>query len=217
MTRATYLLLTDFERIEEWCQKVRRIFAGVGHVGVFLVGSALTRADYRDIDLRLMLTDETWDTGRWSDPVRTRYVNAMFSTWGQRETGLPIDFQVQRMGTANASFGDKPRDPMGVRDWERATPSGGTFDDPDTRVDEMCRCGRKAYRPQPMGVRRSAIRCSGCHLMRGNCKCARLSEDLLREVFEFWQGRPDLAPGAALLDRVYRATATPPNTAEDER
>lgn len=175
MSRQTFLLLTDFERIEEWCQKVRVLFRGVRHVGVFLVGSALTTKDYRDIDLRLMLRDEAWDEGGWSDPVKTRYMNAALSTWGQRETGLPIDFQVQRMSTANASFAG-PRDPMGIRDWERDTPAGGMFDDPDAKVDEPCKCGRKAYRPAPMGTRRAAIRCSGCHLMRGNCRCAATTE-----------------------------------------
>lgn len=128
--RATYLLLTDFERAEEWCRKVRRIFAGTGHVGLFLVGSALTRADYRDIDLRLILTDEAWDR-EWTDAVKTRYMNAALSTWGQRETGLPIDFQLQRMSTANASFGEgHPRNPMGVRDWAINHPAGGAFDVP---------------------------------------------------------------------------------------
>jgi hypothetical protein len=128
-TRSTFLLVTDFERVEEWCRKVRRIFAGSGrHVGLFLVGSVMTSRDYRDIDLRLMFTDDAFDR-EWHDPVALRYMNAAISTWGQRETGLPIDFQIQRATQANASYpaGDHPRNPMGIRDW--GTPGGVLVDD----------------------------------------------------------------------------------------
>lgn len=120
-SRSTFLLLNDFERLEDWCQKVRRIFAG-RLIGVFLVGSVLNRADYRDVDVRVVLTDEGFDA-EWLDRLKVRYMNSALSTWGQRETGLPIDCQVQRM-TEQANDYEGPRNPMGIRDWEDIPTSG---------------------------------------------------------------------------------------------
>jgi hypothetical protein len=120
--RSTFLLVTDFERLEDWCRKVRRLF---DWSTPFLVGSALTSPDYRDVDVRVILRDEQFD-GQWAadgDPTKVRFINAAVSTWGQRETGLPIDFQVQRQSDANAAF-DGRREPMGDRDW-RLIPTSG--------------------------------------------------------------------------------------------
>lgn len=120
-TRATYLLLTDFERVEAWCRDVTLMFHGYS---VYLVGSAITRPDHRDIDLRVILPNAVWDRW-WRDPVRTRLINHALSTWGQRETGLPIDFQVQRQTESEAFTG--PRNMMGWRNWATLTPAGGQF------------------------------------------------------------------------------------------
>ena len=124
-SRTSYLLLSDFERLEEWCRLVRIIFDGETP---YLVGSVNERADFRDVDLRLILADEDFDA-RFHDPVKLRLTNRAISTWGQRETGLPIDFQIQRRTEANASFGKHFRNPMGVRDWRRITPAGVRVDD----------------------------------------------------------------------------------------
>ena len=43
-------------------------------------------------------------------------LNRALSVWGQQETGLPIDFQVQRQTEANAEFSGT-RIAMGFRDW----------------------------------------------------------------------------------------------------
>lgn len=111
--RASHLLLTDFERLEEWCRLVRIVFDG--HVP-YLVGSANERRDYRDVDLRLILPDAVFDR-YWSDRVKVRLAGRAISTWGQRETGLPIDFQIQRRTEANEAFPKGFRNPMGTRDW----------------------------------------------------------------------------------------------------
>ncbi len=81
------------------------------------------------MDVRLILPDAVFDRW-WSDPVRLRVLNHAVSTWGQRETGMPIDFQVQRQTEANASFPGRERNPMGGRDWRRITPMGTRTDDP---------------------------------------------------------------------------------------
>ena len=118
--RGSYLLLSDFERLEEWCRLVRVVFDGETP---YLVGSVHTTPDYRDVDLRVILRDGVYDR-YWHDPVKVRLVNRAVSIWGQQETRLPIDFQVQRMTEANAAFGGGYRNPMGSRDWSTNVPSG---------------------------------------------------------------------------------------------
>lgn len=119
--RASYLLLTDFERLEEWCRQVRVVLGEA--ITPYLVGSANETPDYRDIDVRVILPDKVYDR-YFSDPVRVRFTNHAISTWGQRETGLPIDFQIQRMTEANKEFKGF-RNPMGLRDWSTTHPGTG--------------------------------------------------------------------------------------------
>lgn len=117
--RSTFLIQSDFDRLEDWCRMIYAIFGRPP----YLVGSATERADFRDVDVRVMLPDEAFDSvfrGRL-EPVR--FLNRGLSVWGQRETGLPIDFQVQRYSNAVAEF-TKPRNPMGVRDWTTIPTSG---------------------------------------------------------------------------------------------
>jgi len=117
--RASYLQLHDFERVEDWCKKVRTL---TGHTP-YLVGSVHDTPDFRDVDVRVILPDAVFDRW-WSDPMRVRFVNAALSDWGTRETGLPIDLQVQRQTEANEAFGGEYRNPMGTRDWAAMPPSG---------------------------------------------------------------------------------------------
>jgi hypothetical protein len=124
MTRSTFLLLADFERLEEWSAKVRSL----AHEQPYLVGSVNTRPDYRDVDVRIILDDARFDAafGGWDgkfDPRRVRYLNRALSAWGQRETGLPLDVQIQRRTEANAKY-DGERNAMGTRDWRTILTSG---------------------------------------------------------------------------------------------
>jgi hypothetical protein len=119
-TRSTFLVQSDFDRLEDWCRMVRVVLGGHGP---FLVGSVTERADYRDVDLRTILPDKSFDRLFRKRLEAVRFLNRGFSIWGQQETGLPIDFQVQRMTEANAEF-DKPRNAMGVRDWSIIPTSG---------------------------------------------------------------------------------------------
>ena len=125
--RSGYLLMFEFERLEEWCRSVYALFGDVP----YLVGSAMSSKDYRDVDIRLIVADEDFDA-RWGaldgvEPgqalLRIRLMNRAISIWGQQETGLPIDFQIQRMTEANAQYPD-PRNPMGLRDWTSLPTSG---------------------------------------------------------------------------------------------
>jgi hypothetical protein len=110
MSRANYLLFTDYQLLEWWCQHVNRMFESSDNYGPFLVGSCLERLDYRDVDLRLMLTDDGYAS--YASTFRT-YLNLSVSLWGSRATGLPIDFQLQDTTEANKRYHGR-RNAMGL-------------------------------------------------------------------------------------------------------
>lgn len=83
-----------------------------GHVP-YHVGSSLSRKDWRDVDVRLILPDDEF-AGRFGS-VRG-YVNPKlaaltlaFAALGSEMTGLPIDFQIQPQSHANRVYGGQPR------------------------------------------------------------------------------------------------------------
>ena len=81
----------------------------------YLVGSALTTAEHRDVDVRLMLDDDAYQA--LTGVVCLDDINLAVSLWGQQVTGLPIDFQIQR----TAEWNDLPhgrRHPLGLRPLE---------------------------------------------------------------------------------------------------
>jgi hypothetical protein len=85
----------------------------------YLVGSATHRADWRDIDIRLILPDAEFDGlfGKGANDVlsaRLSLINAGITRQLSSMTGgLPIDFQIQRMTEANQRY-DGPREPLGM-------------------------------------------------------------------------------------------------------
>jgi len=48
-------------------------------------------------------------------PPKLHYTNQAISAWGREQTGLPIDFQIQRRSLATAEYGGHFRNPMGLR------------------------------------------------------------------------------------------------------
>lgn len=105
--------------LELACQHLRQAFGGCG---AYQVGSSLARADYRDVDVRLILEDEAFhrlfpdahDRGSWEFDPRWLVMTVAISTWLSRETGLPIDFQFQPQTHANEHHRG-PRNPLGLR------------------------------------------------------------------------------------------------------
>jgi hypothetical protein len=73
----------------------------------YLVGSALTNKTYRDVDVRLILDDETYESMGFGDPNHQsqngKWVSLCmaYSALGKQITGLPIDFQIQQQSLAN--------------------------------------------------------------------------------------------------------------------
>lgn len=122
---ASYLSPPDLHRLDWACSPIRRAFGSPP----YLVGSALTRPDFRDIDLRLILDDEVMahmfdhiegdelpHLVPLAQPVRL-LLNIALSDMIARAAGLPwpIDFQIQAMSEANVPENDSVRNPMGLR------------------------------------------------------------------------------------------------------
>lgn len=100
-------------KLEQACQQISEAFGGYG---CYLVGSALERADFRDVDIRYILSDEDFErlfpgTGwsaehphgaLWEHNPRWLLMTISICEWLQRQTGLPVDFQFQPQSHANA-------------------------------------------------------------------------------------------------------------------
>lgn len=86
------------------------------------VGSSLTSSTWRDVDVRLMLSNEEYERRlgpQWRGGMRHQLLSyraemLAWSTLGEQMTGLPIDFQVERLSEANALWPTEPRNPLGI-------------------------------------------------------------------------------------------------------
>ncbi len=110
--RANYIPSLAMVKLNRACVSVMAAFP-VGGLGVFLVGSSIARRDYRDVDVRCILTDAEFDRLFRGPPNGPNddgqgYHNALWSLMCTSIsahlsdcTGLPIDFQIQRQTQAN--------------------------------------------------------------------------------------------------------------------
>lgn len=86
----------------------------------FLVGSALRSKSWRDVDVRLMLADETYEAIGLGDPNYQHHngkwvaLCLAFSALAREMTGLPVDFQIQERTKANQTYAGQPRFAIGV-------------------------------------------------------------------------------------------------------
>lgn len=100
----------------------REINDAFGHLP-YLVGSAVKSKTWRDVDVRLILPDEEFDAlfpprephahydGMWG------LLCAALSELARLRTGLPVDFQIQRMTYANERWDNShPRHALGIHD-----------------------------------------------------------------------------------------------------
>ena len=84
------------------------------------VGSSLYGKQWRDVDVRVILEDDEWEhwfgqrLGAKQCNARWSAICTAFSLWGERVTGLPIDFQVVRRSDVTQEEWDKARNPLGV-------------------------------------------------------------------------------------------------------
>lgn len=117
--------------LDEACRPLRQAFAAAPH----LVGSATRRdGQYRDVDIRLILEDERYDS--LSDLFGPPFVGLLAVVIGEylcSRTGLPVDFQIQRQSEANARH-PGPRNPLGLRTLANYTGDGAPHDHPEART-----------------------------------------------------------------------------------
>lgn len=118
--RANYLPAPHYFALNHAATLINAAFGGFG---CYLVGSCLERQDYRDVDVRLILEDAAYDrwfgassgqheSGGVHDPLWS-LLCLTISEWLKAQTGLPVDFQIQRQTQANAKHSGK-RNALGI-------------------------------------------------------------------------------------------------------
>lgn len=122
-TRAHYIGAPEFFRLNQACRVVSEAF-DFGY-GVFLVGSSITRPNYRDVDLRCIISDEDFtrlfpgmNEGQgWLHNPFWSLLCSSISLYIAHATGLPIDFQIQSMTEANTKYGgpEHLRNAVGIK------------------------------------------------------------------------------------------------------
>ncbi len=113
---AHYLTVNQYFDLDHACKILSQTF----HYNVYLVGSVLTKPNFRDVDLRCMLEDEDYDKLFMSpykdlncDHMR-QVMNISISAWLKSVTGLPIDFQFQKTSEANKEYPKQKRSCVGL-------------------------------------------------------------------------------------------------------
>ena len=99
--------------LNEFGSQVWNVFGGPP----YQVGSSVVTKKWRDVDVRMILSDDEWKQwGLGDDP---KFPNAKwgtlcmaFSLLGKHMTGLPIDFQIQQQTDANTRH-KGPRNALG--------------------------------------------------------------------------------------------------------
>lgn len=103
-------------RLDLACKHIREVFGGWN--GPYLVGSVQERkaGPGSDVDLRLILDDDAYDALMAGTPEGfATLLDFALGAYVRELTGLPIDFQVQRMTEANERHAGKQRNPLGGR------------------------------------------------------------------------------------------------------
>jgi hypothetical protein len=117
--KPTYVGAPAIFKLEEACQQIVDAFEDEGY-GCYLVGSALERADWRDVDVRYILADDKFDAlfpgagEYWEHDPRWLLLTTAISDLLSKRTGLPVDFQFQPQTHANKRHA-KPRNAIGLR------------------------------------------------------------------------------------------------------
>jgi hypothetical protein len=103
--------MPQFLLLQQFGEYVYRAF---GHVPYHVGSSLLLKSDWRDVDVRLILSDAEYAAQGLGDPGNTHSnkrwvaITLAWSTFGRTFTGLPVDFQIQQQSYANKQY-DGPR------------------------------------------------------------------------------------------------------------
>jgi len=102
--KANYVGAPAIFALELACHDICQAFNGYG---CYLVGSAIERSDWRDVDVRFIMGDADFaalfpDAGEhWEFDPRWLLLTVSISERLSKVTGLPIDFQFQPQAHAN--------------------------------------------------------------------------------------------------------------------
>jgi hypothetical protein len=104
---AHYLTTTEYFKLDVACIPLWRAFGPKG--GIYFVGSALRKPEWRDVDIRVILEDAEYDrlfpvTDRFGENAQWKIFCIAISHYLTSVTGLPIDFQIQRQTQANEQY-----------------------------------------------------------------------------------------------------------------
>lgn len=109
------MLVSQINTLDTWGRELEKIFPiKVKVYGAYIVGSATKHKDWRDVDIRQIITDQ--DFKKLEKVIDIGYFNHMVSIWGQQLTGLPIDYQVQGIGHEDNKNSTGYRHPIGMRE-----------------------------------------------------------------------------------------------------
>lgn len=97
--RATWLATFDLHRLDVAVMPLRRLCPSI-----YLVGTVLTSPDWRDVDVRMIMDDDDFDAA-FANPSLWEMFCLGATAWLRSQTGLPVDFQVQRQTEANMHEG----------------------------------------------------------------------------------------------------------------
>lgn len=104
-------------QLEQACSLINSSFGGFG---CYLVGSAIERPNFRDVDVRYIMKDIDFAAlfpnaeDHWEQDPRWLLLTVSISKWLSAITELPIDFQFQQQTHANVRH-SKPRHAIGLR------------------------------------------------------------------------------------------------------
>lgn len=99
--------------LDQACKPINEAF---GDFGCYLVGTASKRQAYRDVDVRFIMTDKQFDRlHKAVKDVGLAFLGLSIGQYLASLTGLPIDFQIQRMTEANHHHPGGFRNPLGHR------------------------------------------------------------------------------------------------------
>ncbi len=103
--KSSYIGAPAVFKLELACKEILHAFGGFG---CYHVGSSLDRPDWRDVDVRQIMSDDDFaqlfpKAGQhWEHDTRWLLLTTCISDRLQKLTGLPIDFQFQPQTHANA-------------------------------------------------------------------------------------------------------------------
>ena len=119
--KASYIGAPAVFKLELACQHLNRAFGGFG---CYLVGSALDRANWRDVDVRLIMPDAEFqalfpdvdlEAHNWEFDPRWLIMTTSITDHLRHVTGLPVDFQFQPQYQSNRRYGSHARSALGLR------------------------------------------------------------------------------------------------------